>query len=265
MKYTNYYKFKKYAESRFSGFIVVFLSLLIWEYISRNGIVSGLFLPPASKIIITFFDLITTREFIAHIIYSISRMMAGYTIAVFLGVFLGVFMGSWRRLYNSFEPIIEFLRPIPSIAILPIAILFLGIGNPMKIFIIVYASIWPILINTIDGIKNVDPIQIDTGKVFGLSGAKIIYKIKIPNASPYILSGMRVSLALALILTITAEMVAGVNGLGFYILISQRSFRIPEMYAGVITISLLGYLLNKLFLILEYKFMRWHKESTRQV
>lgn len=254
----------KNRNSKIWGFIFVLIILTAWEFLSRSEVIYQLYFPPVTKIIETFLNLIISKEFLTHILFSLYRIFIGYSIAAILAIGLGIIMGSWRFIFNLFEPIIEFLRPIPSVAIIPIAILFLGIGDPMKIFVIIYASMWPILINTIDGIRNIDPVQIDTGKVFGLKRAEIIRKIKIPNASPYIVSGLRVSLAIALILTITAEMVGSINGLGYFILYSQRSFRIPEMFAGIITIAIIGYLLNRIFLCFENRFMKWHKELTRQ-
>lgn len=254
----------KNRNSKIWGFIVVFIILVFWEILSRSEVIYSLYFPPITKILATFFTLITSWDFLTHISSSLYRMIIGYSIAAILAISLGIVMGSWKFLLNLFEPIIEFLRPIPSVAIIPIAILFLGIGDPMKIFVVIYASMWSVLINTIDGIRSVDPIQIETGKVFGLKKWEIIRKIKIPNASPFIVSGLRVSLAIALILTITAEMVGGINGLGYFILYSQRSFMIPEMFAGIITIAIIGYLLNRLFLYFDNKFMKWHKELTKQ-
>lgn len=255
----------KNKDSKIWGFVLVLIILLLWEILSRSGVIYEVYFPPISKIMATFFSLIISGEFWIHILSSLYRMFVGYSIAAVLAISLGVVMGSWKFILNLFEPIIEFLRPIPSVAIIPIAILFLGIEDLMKIFVIVYATMWPILINTIEGIKNVDIVQIDTGKVFGLKKSEIIKKIRIPNASPYILSGLRTSLAIALILTITAEMVGGVNGLGYFILYSQRLFKISEMFAGVITIAIIGYLLNKLFLWFENQFMKWHKGLTKQI
>lgn len=256
---------KKFGiESKIWGFVLVGLILVLWEFLSRNNIIYSLYFPPISKILITFLSLLFSKEFISHIFSSILRMIIGFSIAAILAISLGIVMGSWRFIHNLFEPIIEFLRPIPSVAIIPIAILFLGIGNLMKIFVIIYASMWPILINTIDGVRNIEPTLIYTGKVFGLKKYEIIKKIVIPSASPYIVSGLRISSAIALILVITAEMVGGVNGLGYFILYSQRSFRIPEMYAGIITIAIIGYLITKLFIFIENRFMKWHKEYTKQ-
>jgi len=250
--------------SKIWGFVFLFFIVLALEILSINDIIPSLFLPPPSQIFAALYKLMFSASYWVDLSASFERMATGYLIAVVVAVLIGTLMGSSRFIYNLLEPFIEIIRPIPSVAIIPAAILFLGIGNVMKISIIAYASIWPILINTIDGIRNVDPLQIDTGKVFGLKNWQIIKDIRLPNAAPYILSGMRISLAITLILTVTVEMVSGSNGIGLFVLNSQRSFNIPEMYAGIITVAVTGYLLNKIFLLIELKFMRWNKKLTRQ-
>ena len=140
---------------------------------------------------------------------------------------------------------------------IPVAILLLGIGDGMIIAVTVYASIWPILVNTIDGVRNIDGTLIATGRTFGLSLRAILWRIILPAASPYIVTGVRIALSIALILVTTAEMVAGSKGLGFFILDEERSMNSHNMYAGIILVAALGYGLNRLFLAAEGRLMRW--------
>ncbi|MFB6088890.1 MAG: ABC transporter permease, partial [Candidatus Aenigmatarchaeota archaeon] len=149
---------------------------------------------------------------------------------------------------------------LPSTALLPVLILFLGIGDTMKIFVIFYASFWPILLNTIDGVRNVDSILISTGKTFGLEEREILTKVLLPSASPYIVSGLKVSSLMALALVITSEMIAGSSGLGYFILHSQRVFKVKQVYAGIAVIALIGYLLGKCFSRIENKYLKWNIE-----
>lgn len=250
---------------KISGFMGIALFLVIWEVISLSGLVNQLFFPSLVLIAIKFYNIIITGEIFTDLAFSVYRIILGFTIAAILAVSVGILLGSYKKLFKTFEPLIELFRPIPSAAIIPIAILFFGIGDVMKIFVIIYASLWPILINTIEGIKNTDLIQIETGKVFGLTEREIMTKIKFPNALPYIVAGLRISLAISLILTITVEMIAGSNGLGHFIISSQRWFMVPEMYAGVIIIGLLGYILNKVFTYYEQKYLRWHKILVKRI
>jgi ABC-type nitrate/sulfonate/bicarbonate transport system permease component len=140
--------------------------------------------------------------------------------------------------------------------------LFLGIDNEMKVFMIAFGSFFPILLNTYSGVRSVDPVQVNTARTFGLSRFAIVKQIIVPAASPYIVTGMRVSLAIALILVVIAEMVASNNGMGFFILDTQRSFRVKEMYAGIIALAIVGYALNAAFLALERRLMAWHIGAT---
>ncbi|MGD2035424.1 MAG: ABC transporter permease subunit, partial [Bacteroidales bacterium] len=152
---------------------------------------------------------------------------------------------------------------MPSAAIIPIAILFLGIEDNMKIFVICFGSSWPILINTIDGVKSVEPMYIKTGMVYNFSNFKIFTKILIPASLPVIFTGFRISIAIALILAITVEMIVGGNGLGYYILDAERSFKFSEMYSGIFTVGIIGYFINYSIVKLENKFLYWHKKSNQ--
>jgi ABC-type nitrate/sulfonate/bicarbonate transport system permease component len=147
---------------------------------------------------------------------------------------------------------------MPSVAIIPVAILLLGIGDSMIVAVTVYASMWPILVNTIDGVRRIERTLIDTGRTFGLGRRPMLWQIVLPAASPYIVTGLRISLSIALILVTTAEMIAG-RGLGFFILDEERSLHSSNMYAGIILVAVLGYALNRLFVALEKQAMRWHR------
>jgi NitT/TauT family transport system permease protein len=174
-------------------------------------------------------------------------------------VTLGVILGHFRFAHSLLETAIEFLRPMPSVAIIPVAILLLGIGDSMIVAVTVYASMWPILINTIDGVRHIDHTLVDTGRTFGLSRRRILWQIILPAASPYIVTGLRISLSIALILVTTAEMISGSKGLGFFILDEERSLQTSNMYAGIVLVAVLGYALNRLFVALEGKAMKWRR------
>jgi len=242
-----------------SGILLLLLLVGLWEIVSQFQVVNSVFLPPFSKVINTFFVKIFDITFLADVIMTILRCFSGFVIASLTGILIGLLMGQSKRIYYLFEPLIEILRPIPSAAIIPIAILFLGIGDEMKIFVIFFACLWPILINSMDGAKNIDPLIIDTAHTFDLNPRDFLFKIIIPASTPGIVTGMRISLAISLILAVTVEMIAGNDGLGFYILDMERSFKFPEMYAGIVFIGILGYILNNLFLKLTSGIMKWHK------
>jgi len=187
------------------------------------------------------------------------RFLTGHFIAAVLAVSVGLILGYFPFAHSLLETLIELLRPMPSVAIIPVAMLLLGIGNGMIVAVTVYASMWPILINTIDGVKHIDPVLVQTGRTFGLGPWRLLRRVILPAASPSIVTGLRISLAIALILVTTAEMIAGGKGLGFFILDEERLLRNSNMYAGIIVDSLLGYFLNRLFFLLEARVMRWRK------
>jgi ABC-type nitrate/sulfonate/bicarbonate transport system permease component len=212
-----------------------------------------------SQIIVALINLVVSGQVTSHFLTTLRRFLEGYLLAAAIAVTLGVILGYFRFAHSLLETLIEFLRPMPSVAIIPVAILLLGIGDAMIVAVTVYASTWPILINTIDGVRHIERILIDTGRTFGLARHRILWQIILPAASPYIVTGLRVSLSIALILVTTAEMIAGSKGLGFFILDEERSLRSSAMYAGIILVAVLGYLLNRLFLALEEKVMQWRR------
>jgi ABC-type nitrate/sulfonate/bicarbonate transport system permease component len=200
-----------------------------------------------------------------HFGVTLGRFFEGYLLSAVLAVTLGVVLGYIDFLHSLLETVIELLRPMPSVAIIPVAILLLGIGDSMIVAVTVYASVWPILINTIDGVRHIEPTLIDTGRTFGLKRRQILRQIILPGAAPYVVTGLRIGLSIALILVTTAEMVAGSKGLGFFILDEERAMNSANMYAGIVLVALLGYSLNRLFLLVEARALRWrHGMMARQ-
>lgn len=249
-------------DTKAPGAVLVVALCALWEVSSRGGMVNSVAWPPFSSVALTFFELVTSGELLGHLLPSLKRLALGYFGAAVIAVGLGLLMGYFRAAYNLCEPLTEILRPIPSPAYIPIVILFLGIDDEMKVFVIAIGSFFPILLNTYSGVRAVDPVQINTARTFGLGQGAILRQIIIPAASPFILTGMRISLAISLILVVIAEMVASNSGIGFFILDTQRSFRVKEMYAGVIALAILGYALNHAFLMLERRLLRWHIGAT---
>jgi ABC-type nitrate/sulfonate/bicarbonate transport system permease component len=193
---------------------------------------------------------------------SLWRGAVGYALAAVAAVTLGVLMGYWRHVYEAGEIVVEFVRAVPAPAIVPVAIVLLGIGDGMKVFVIFLACSFPILINTIDGVRSVDPVLIRTARTFGRSGPTILVRVVLPAASPFVMTGLRIALAIGLILVVISEMVGATAGIGYYILESQRTFRVPRMYAGMLVLALLGFALNRCFLFVDAHLMAWHRRLT---
>jgi ABC-type nitrate/sulfonate/bicarbonate transport system permease component len=166
-------------------------------------------------------------------------------------------MGRSPLVHGLLEPLVEVLRPLPKPALLPPLILFLGLGDAMKLTAIGLGVFFPVLVNTIQGVRGTDPVMLDAARTFQHGRAATLWKVVLPSALPLILAGMRISLGIGLVLVVIAEMMAGTGGIGFLIIDMQRSFRIPDMYAWIVILAVLGYLLNEAFVRIERRSLHW--------
>jgi ABC-type nitrate/sulfonate/bicarbonate transport system permease component len=237
--------------------LVPMLLLVGWGVWSSGS--DTYYFPPLTDILKTFADTWLFERVGSDVVPSLFRLGLGYAIACLVGVGVGLALGSSRTLRRAADPIVQFLRAIPPPALLPFGILVMGVGTSMKVFIIAFVCVWPVLLNTIDGVAAVDPTLKETARVYGIEGRDRIVRIMLPAAGPQIFAGMRTSLSLALILMVISEMVASTNGIGYFVLQSQRSFAIPEMWSGILLLGILGYGLNALFVVVERRVLRWHR------
>lgn len=246
-------------KSRVPGFALVALMLVLWEATSRSGWVDANYLPPVTVVIRSLFDLIESFEIVRHTLITLRRVLLGYFLGASCGYILGFICGYFPRMHSILELSIEYLRPMPSVALIPIGILFLGMGDVLNIAIIGWACSWPVFINTMDGVRATDRVLINTARTFGLSGRTIIWKVIVPSSLPFVFSGLRVGLGIALAVVVITEMAASGEGLGSFILNTSLSFRVPEMYAAIITVGLFGYLLGRAFLMVENRILGWQQ------
>jgi len=246
-------------ESKLNGLIVLLAVIPIWELVSRGELVNPLFFPPMSKILRSFFLLVFSGDIPYQILLSLKRAAAGYLLAAIVFIPLGIAMGLFGWVHRLLEIIIEMARPIPPPVVVPVAMLFFGLGDEMKVFVIFFSCAWPILLNTFDGVRNIDRILINTARTFRVSRRGAILKVILPAASPQIMTGLRISLAVTLILVVISEMVGSTDGIGYFILDSQRRFKVDQMYAGMLSLAILGYTLNQLFLLFYSSVLAWHK------
>lgn len=244
------------------GWGVLVLLAAVWEAIARAKVIEPVFFPAASVILATFGNLLVTGVLPYHIGMSLLNLFSGYVLSALVIVPFGVLLGYHRALYNLFEPIIEFIRPLPTTAIVPLAMLFLGVGAVEKIFLIFFACSRIMIVNAVYGARSADPRLIETARVYGYSGFQLIRRIIFPSAMPHIMTGLRISLAISVIIIIAAEILGSDKGIGYYTILQQRNFSTPEMYAGVLSLCILGYLLNRLFLLVEGTLMAWHTGLT---
>ncbi|MFF5989598.1 ABC transporter permease [Prauserella flavalba] len=217
------------------------------------------YFPPLADILATFADTWVFERVGSDVVPSLARLAAGFGIAVLAGAALGTALGLSPAARRVAGPVIEFGRAVPPPALLPFGMLVLGVGDTMKIFVIAIVCVWPVLLNTIDGVRGVDPTMLDTARVYGITGPERLRRIVWPSALPQVFAGLRTSLSLALILMVISEMVASTEGIGYFVLESQRSFAIPEMWSGILLLGLLGYLLNAGLALVERRVLRWHR------
>jgi ABC-type nitrate/sulfonate/bicarbonate transport system permease component len=236
---------------------VPILLLVIWGVWSSGS--DTYYFPPLTDIFKTFADTWLFERVGSDVVPSLVRLALGYGIACAVAVAAGLALGLSRPLRRATDPIVQFLRSIPPPALLPFGILVLGVGTSMKVFIIAFVCLWPVLLNTIDGVAGVDPTLRETARVYDISRRDQILRVTLPSAAPQIFAGMRTALSLALILMVISEMVASTNGIGYFVLQSQRSFAIPEMWSGILLLGILGYVLNVIFVLIERRVLRWHR------
>jgi ABC-type nitrate/sulfonate/bicarbonate transport system permease component len=254
---------RRLANTRLLGVVAIILPLLlVWEFVAAVVFQLPTF-PRATTIGQTWVTSMLSGEILSNLVPTLRTIAIGYAIALAIALPLGVAMGSSKVMYNLWEPLVELLRPVPASALVPLLIIFLGFGEGMNVSLIAIAAFFPILLNTMAGIRSVDPILIQTARTLGVSRQGTIWKIRVPAAWPQAFTGMRISLAVALVLAVIAEMLAGNSGIGYFIIQSQRAFAIPKMYAGILTIGLIGYVINQLFLMVERRALRWHYGFTQ--
>lgn len=221
------------------------------------------FWPPLPNIVDSFFNIWVGSAFVSDVVPSVIRLVAGYGLALVIGIGLGVILGSIAVLRNILEPVLEFFRAIPVPVIVPVMMLFVGIDDEMKILVIMIGAIWPILLNTIEGVRGVDEVLRETAQSFRLGPVRRITTLILPGASPQIVAGAKLALSLAIIVMVISEMFAASNGVGFKILQFQQRFSIADMWSGIIVLGLLGIALAGLFRLAEGTIMKWHEELTR--
>jgi ABC-type nitrate/sulfonate/bicarbonate transport system permease component len=230
--------------------------VVTWWYASADS--TNFFWPPLQRILKAFGDTWTGERLRQEVLPSLTRLIVGYLAALGLGVILGVLIGTRRWLRSLTEPTLEFLRAIPPPVLVPILMLVAGIDNLMKVLVIISGAMWPILLNTVEGVRGADDVLDDTCRSYRVSGGLRLRHFVLRSASPRIMTGARQALAIALILMVISEMFAANNGLGYSIVQFQRGFQMPEMWSGVLLLGLIGVVLSLLFRQIERRVLHWY-------
>jgi ABC-type nitrate/sulfonate/bicarbonate transport system permease component len=232
--------------------------LVLLELIVRVGIIPARYFPPMTTTFGTLFEQLGQSSFWTAVLQTLQGWALGLGVAALIGIPLGMLIGANMLVYRGLRPVIEFLRPIPSVALIPLAILIYGTGMQSKVFLAAFAATWPLLIQSIYGVRDLDPVQRETARSFGIPLKDRLLKVSLPAAIPYIATGLRISSATALVLAVTAELVIGAPGLGRAIN-TARAGGVPDlMYALTIATGLLGWALNVVLSKIEARALHWH-------
>ncbi|MBC2907502.1 ABC transporter permease [Streptomyces cupreus] len=231
--------------------------LLLWETAPRLGLVDRTFLPPFSEVARAWWELAADGQLADNARASLVRSFSGFGLAVAFAVPLGLMIGWYRPVADLLGPLLEVFRNTAALALLPVFVLLLGIGETSKISIVVYACTWPILLNTISAVRNVDPTLLKLAKSMDLSAPRLFQKVILPASVPVMFTGIRLAGAVSILVLVAAEMIGAKAGLGYLINASQYNFAIPQMYAGIITISAIGVAFNQLLVTVEQRLSSW--------
>lgn len=247
----------RYQPIRLIGAATFAILLVIWEVGSRTGFISPLVLPAPSEVASAFGYLWSSGQLWEHLSASLGRLVSGWILGTVLGVAVGFAIALFAPVRASLSPLVAAIFPVPKIALLPLFIIWFGIGEASKVGLILFGTFFPTVIATYGGVDNVDRGLIRMGQSFGLTRLSIARKILLPGAMPAILSGMRITAAIAIILIVAAELIAAQRGIGAYIQMAGSLFAIDQLVAGVLILSALGLTVSALITLLERWLLRW--------
>jgi ABC-type nitrate/sulfonate/bicarbonate transport system permease component len=247
----------RFTQTRASGVVLLLALLVVWQ-VSAVYWTNSPNWPPLTAVVMSLVAGLASGELVTVFGSSLYRMTVGYALGVVCGLGVGMLMANVRLVHVALEPMVELLRPIPIPAIVPPLILLLGVDDQLKIFVIAFSVFFPVLVNTIAGVRAVEPVAIDVARTLRVGRLRTVSSVIVPASLPYILAGMRISLALALIVTVVAEMIAGSAGIGYYLMTTQYAMRASEMYAAIVLLAMTGYVLNRGFLAAEQHLLHWY-------
>lgn len=243
----------------FLPLIVPVLLIALWWVASAKS--TSFFFPPLAKIWQRFQDLWLFDLVGEHVVPSLNSVVIGLGISIVIGVGLGIALGLNDAIASAVGPMLQFMRYLPAVAMLPLAIQLMGIGPDMRVLIVVLGALWPVLLNTIDGVRGVHPALVDVARSNRLRPFDWVFRVVVPSAAPQIFAGIRASLAVSVILMFASELMGASQGIGYFILETQRQFSLPEMWSGMILLGIIGYSLNVILMLVERFALDWHRQS----
>lgn len=256
---------RRTQDSPLLGAVGIVLFLGLWEVVSRTGVIDPRFLPPASEVIVALIRNAGLTAFWVAVGQTLLAWALGLAIAVTLAVIAGFVIGSSPVLRRLTYSTIEFLRPIPSVALIPLAVLLFGVQLESTLLLVVYASFWQVLIQVLYGVADVDNVAMQTAKSYGLGPVARIRHVIFPTTLPFLMTGVRLAAAVALILAVTAQLIIGSPGLGRQIALAQSGGAIAALYALVVATGLIGVVINLVMRRLERRTLSWHSSIRSEV
>ncbi len=240
----------------------VALIFVLWEICSRAGLLDPIFVPALSDVLKTLYEeLFVTDELLVHMGFSFARAGIGFALAAVVGIAVGIFMGRFRPVENFVDPLISALFPTPKLAIFPLMMVFLGIGDASKIALIFLGCFFPIVISTYTGVKNVDKYFIWNARTKGANHRQVLWTVVFPAAMPFVFAGLRVATSTAFLLIVASELIAANEGLGYLIIYAQRTFNPTLMFSGVLMVACMGFIVDRLLLALGRWLFAWQDKT----
>lgn len=228
----------------------------VWWFWSVRS--TSIYFPPLEEIVRAFYSQWVVGPARSQLAQSLEHLAFGYLIAATGGISIGALLWSLRTVREATSPYIYFLYVLPAPVLVPALMTMFGIGFTMKVITIAFAAIWPVLLNTLDGMRGVDEVKLDTARVLGLSGFARVRQVALPAALPQIVAGLRTGLQVAVVLMVVSEWVASTGGIGYFIVSAQQSFNYVDMWTGIIMLAVIGIVANLLFVITEKRILHWH-------
>ncbi len=235
--------------------------LILWQVLASLQLISPLFFPSPGRTLQALWDQAADGRLWQPFGATLERMAWGWLLASGVGIVLGALIARLPLLHRMLNPLLEFMRPLPASAIIPVAILAFGLSSTMSVMVIAFGSIWPVLLASVQGFSSVDERLQEVAKALRLPTLSRFWKIDLPSALPGIIAGARVGLAIALILAVVTEMQASLTGIGQSLLMAQRSFKTPDLYAGVVLLAAIGFATSAVLQVIERRVLRWKAAS----
>lgn len=246
---------------RLASVVVGALFIALWQVMANVHVVSPVYLPGPDRTWTALVHGFASGTLLDQLWHTVQRMFLGWLLASLAGIVLGAMIGLSRPARAYLGPTLEFLRPLPASAVIPLGIAFFGLSDGMVLGVIAFGALWPTLLATVHGFAAVEPCLYEVSRVLGMSRLAVIWKIALPSSLPDILGGMRLSLTVSLILAVVGEMLASRPGLGSGILIAARTFHAPDLYAGVVLLGMLGYVTAQGLFAVEARMLRWRRTA----